>query len=78
MDTLKDMFPNVDEDDLLLALKESNFDLEEAISDILIKSSPFEHEGVVQWWCNNISLLILLNMLLSCYGLVKTNKKLPM
>lgn len=48
MDTLKDMFPNVDEEDLLLALKESNFDLEEAISDILIKSSPFEHEGVVQ------------------------------
>ena len=48
MDILKDMFPNVDEDDLLLALKESNFDLEEAISNILIKSSPFEHEGVVQ------------------------------
>lgn len=39
---------DIDEDDLLLALKESNFDLEEAISDILIKSSPFEHEGVVQ------------------------------
>lgn len=43
-----DMFPNVDEEDLLLTLKENNFELEEAISDILIKNSPFEHAGIVQ------------------------------
>lgn len=50
MDTLKEMFPDVAEDDLLLTLKENNFELEEAISsDILIKSSPFEHAGEVLW-----------------------------
>lgn len=43
-----DMFPNVDEEDLLLTLKENNFELEEAISDILIKNSPFGHAGIVQ------------------------------
>ena len=54
MDVLKDVFQNVDEDDLLLPLKENNLDLEEAISDILIKSSPFQHAGIVQWRQNNI------------------------
>ena len=34
MDILRDMFPNVDEDDLLVTLKENNVELEEAISDI--------------------------------------------
>ena len=49
MDTLKEMFPDVAEDDLLLTLKENNFELEEAISDIFVKSSPFEHAGEVLW-----------------------------
>lgn len=48
MDTLKEMFPDVAEDDLLLTLKD-NFELEEAMRDILIKSSPFEHAGEVSW-----------------------------
>ena len=49
MDTLKEIFPDVAEDDLLLTLKENNCELEEAISDILVKSSPFEHAGEVLW-----------------------------
>ena len=47
MEVLKDMFPNMAEEDLLLTMKDNNFELEEAISDILIKTSPFEQAGTV-------------------------------
>lgn len=58
MDVLKEMFANVDEDDLLLALKENNFDLEEAISDILIKSSPFQHADEPLSPCSEVELTL--------------------
>ena len=47
MEVLKDMFPNMAEEDLLLTMNDNNFELEEAISDILIKTSPFEQAGTV-------------------------------
>ena len=40
MEVLKDMFPNMAEEDLLLTMNDNNFELEEAISEILIKTSP--------------------------------------
>lgn len=47
MEVLKDMFPNMAEEDLLLTMNDNNFELEEAISDFLIKTSPFEQAGTV-------------------------------
>ena len=62
MEVLKDMFPNMAEEDLLLTMND-NFELEEAISDILIKTSPFEQAGTVltaiELYCS-----FLLNMLM--------------
>ena len=55
-----DMFPNVDEDDLLVSLKENNFELEEAISDTLIKSTPFGQAGIVQY--SHANYLILFHL----------------
>ena len=60
MDILMDMFPNVDEDDLLVSLKENNFELEEAISDTLIKSTPFGQAGIVQY--SHANYLILFHL----------------
>lgn len=42
MEVLKDMFFNMVEEDFFLMMKDNNFELEEVISDILIKISFFE------------------------------------
>lgn len=48
----------------VLTMKDNNFELEEAISDILIKTSPFEQAGTVltatEAYCS-----FLLNMLMT-------------
>lgn len=43
VDTLKEMFPDKTEGDLLAALTENNFDLSETIHEVLSKSEQGKH-----------------------------------
>lgn len=43
VDTLKEMFPDKTEGDLLAALTDNNFDLSETIHEVLSKSEQGEH-----------------------------------
>lgn len=71
MEVLKDMFPNVAEEDLVLTMKDNNFELEEAISDILIKTSPFEQAGTVlkaiEAYCSFLLNMLKTQIYIKCY-----------